>query len=69
MKLNFKLIKNNCWIGGVCSGIAYILGTNTWIIRLIFFAFSSVLITPYILLWIFVPEYDIDPPDYKEKCE
>lgn len=47
-------------VGGVCAGLANYLGTETWIIRVIFVAMvlfgigSGILI--YIILWIAVPE-------------
>lgn len=69
MKTKFKLIKDRALIGGVCSGIAYFLGTNTWIVRLLFIIFSSFLLWPYILVWILAPRFEKDPIDYSERCE
>ncbi|MFC4930852.1 PspC domain-containing protein [Massilia sp. GCM10023247] len=48
------------WLGGVCGGLAGILGLESWVWRLIFTVFT--LITSgfgalvYLLMWIFVPE-------------
>lgn len=46
------------WIGGVCGGIAPVLGLESWVCRLLvavltlFGGFGVIL---YLLLWIFVP--------------
>lgn len=46
------------WIGGVCGGIAPVLGLESWVCRLLvavltlFGGFGAIL---YLLLWIFVP--------------
>ena len=48
------------WLGGVCGGLAGVLGLESWVWRLIFTIFT--LITSgfgalvYLLMWIFVPE-------------
>ena len=47
------------WIGGVCGGIAPVLGLESWVCRLLmavltlFGGFGVIL---YLLLWIFVPQ-------------
>lgn len=47
------------WIGGVCGGLAKMIGVESWILRLclalmlFFWGIGGLL---YILLWIFVPE-------------
>ncbi len=46
------------WLGGVCGGIAQMIGVESWIVRLVFVAtllLAGVGILPYVLLWIFVP--------------
>ncbi len=68
----FKLIQKDKWVGGVCSGLAYYLGIQTWIVRLVTFilvfgyGFS---IWCYLLVWMFAPKWENDPSDYKETCE
>ncbi len=51
------------WIGGVCGGLARMMGVETWIIRLavtllIFFWGTGLII--YVLLWVFVPPEGAD---------
>ncbi len=51
------------WIGGVCGGLARMMGVETWIIRLavtllIFFWGTGLVI--YVLLWVFVPPEGAD---------
>jgi phage shock protein C len=46
------------WIGGVCGGLARMLGLEPWIVRLAFtllILFWGTGLVLYILLWIFVP--------------
>jgi len=52
------------WIGGVCGGLARMIGVETWIVRLavtllLFFWGTGLVI--YILLWVFVPLEGADP--------
>ncbi len=52
------------WIGGVCGGLARMMGVETWIVRLAvtlltFFWGTGLII--YILLWVFVPPEGADP--------
>ncbi|MBU0917320.1 PspC domain-containing protein [Aquabacterium parvum] len=52
------------WVGGVCGGLARMMGVETWIIRLavtllIFFWGTGLII--YVLLWVFVPPEGDDP--------
>ncbi|OHB20910.1 MAG: hypothetical protein A2939_05615 [Parcubacteria group bacterium RIFCSPLOWO2_01_FULL_48_18] len=57
------------WIGDVCAGIAYWLGIPVWLTRLVWVCaalFYGVGAGVYILLWIFMPEWDETPTDYKE---
>ena len=49
---------NDRWIGGVCGGIARMIGVESWIVRLAFVLmlfFAGIGFLPYVLLWIFVP--------------
>jgi phage shock protein PspC (stress-responsive transcriptional regulator) len=50
--------RSDRWIGGVCSGLAAMLGLESWIIRLVmtllFFVGGTGLLI-YVLMWIFVP--------------
>jgi phage shock protein PspC (stress-responsive transcriptional regulator) len=46
------------WVGGVCGGIARMIGVESWIVRLTFviaLLFGGFGLLPYVLLWIFVP--------------
>lgn len=46
------------WIGGVCGGIAPVLGLESWLCRLLMAVltlFGGVGVIVYLLLWIFVP--------------
>ena len=52
------------WIGGVCGGLARMMGVETWIVRLAvtlltFFWGTGLVI--YVLLWVFVPPEGADP--------
>jgi phage shock protein PspC (stress-responsive transcriptional regulator) len=67
MNKPFRRLTDREWIGGVCAGLAYWLGIPTWIVRMLWFAaawFYGVGLGAYILLWIFVPEWDHTPEDY-----
>ncbi len=46
------------WIGGVCGGIAPVLGLESWVCRLLIAVltlFGGFGVIVYLLLWIFVP--------------
>lgn len=63
-------IQQDKWIGGVCSGFAYALGVPTWIVRIatVLLAISTGLgFLAYILLWIFMPVWHVEPQDYRER--
>ncbi len=50
--------RSDRWLGGVCAGVAQLLGVESWLLRLIvvvlaLFGGTGVLI--YLLLWLFVP--------------
>lgn len=54
-------------LGGVCAGVAYWFGLPTWLIRMALFLLIvcyGVGFLPYILLWIFVPNFVGIPSDY-----
>jgi len=47
------------WIGGVCGGIAPVLGLESWVCRLlvaVLTLFGGFGVIVYLLLWIFVPQ-------------
>ena len=49
------------WIGGVCGGIAPVLGLESWVCRLLIAVltlFGGFGVIVYLLLWIFVPPQD-----------
>lgn len=50
--------RSDRWIGGVCGGVAAMIGLEAWIVRLLmtllFFVGGTGLLL-YVLLWIFVP--------------
>lgn len=63
-------IQQDKWLGGVCSGFAYALGTPTWVMRLAMAALAlttGIGVVFYVLLWIFMPRWHIDPTDYLER--
>jgi phage shock protein C len=58
---NMRRSLSDRWLGGVCGGLARMLGVEAWIVRLAvtlltFFWGAGLVI--YILLWVFVPEED-----------
>jgi phage shock protein C len=58
---------NENWLGGVCAGLAYWMKIPTWIVRMLWFCLIWIYgigAGAYILLWIFVPEWDRTPEDY-----
>jgi phage shock protein C len=53
--------RNDRWLGGVCAGLAQVLGLAPWLWRLMFVLLALCAGTgfmAYLLLWIFVPEED-----------
>jgi phage shock protein PspC (stress-responsive transcriptional regulator) len=55
--------RDDCWLGGVCGGLARITGLASWIWRLIFASLALCAGTGgllYLLLWIVVPRDDAD---------
>ena len=69
MLRKLRCVTEEEWIGGVCAGLAYWLGIPTWIVRLLwvfeFFIFG-VGFFAYILLWIFMPNWEETPGDYED---
>lgn len=67
----FKLIQEHSQLGGVCAGLAYSLGVQTWILRFILLLFicSGLGVLPYLLIWALAPSWEETPKDYKELCE
>jgi phage shock protein C len=58
------------WLGGVCGGLAQLLGLAPWIWRLMFVLLALCAGTgfmAYLLLWIFVPEDDATPTSGNSK--
>lgn len=64
-----RKVCDDAFIGGVCAGVAYWLGIPVWLTRLLwacasfYYGFGVGL---YILLWIFMPEWEEAPEDYNE---
>lgn len=66
-KLRRMGVDGNHWLGGVCAGVAYWLGTFVWLVRLIWVVatlFYGIGVIPYILLWIFLPKWKKSPEDF-----
>jgi phage shock protein PspC (stress-responsive transcriptional regulator) len=62
-----RRMNEHAMLGGVCSGLAYYFGLETWLVRLLYVFLVGALGTGvifYILLWAFVPRYETDPEDY-----
>ena len=66
----FHCIPQKGWLGGVCAGVAYMLGLPLWVVRLVWFLvanFYGVGLGLYLLLWIFVPNAASVPADFAER--
>ncbi|MCH8180461.1 MAG: PspC domain-containing protein [Proteobacteria bacterium] len=53
-----RRVQDDRWLGGVCGGLARLLGVESWLVRLAFtllFLFWGAGLIVYILLWVFVP--------------
>jgi phage shock protein C len=53
------------WLGGVCGGLAESFGLAAWLWRLAFTVlalFGGTGVVLYLLLWIFVPDTEAQPP-------
>ncbi len=56
--------RSDSWLGGVCGGLAQVLGLAPWLWRLMFALLALCAGTgfmAYLLLWIFVPLEDAQP--------
>jgi len=56
-------------IAGVCAGIAYWLGLEIWLIRLVFLILlfaNGVGLVIYVLLWIALDDWKTTPKDFDE---
>ena len=70
MKRKLRRLKNSeeAMIAGICAGWAYWLSIPTWVVRLIW-AVSGIHgfgVFLYIAMWIFMPEWDEVPKDFKK---
>jgi phage shock protein PspC (stress-responsive transcriptional regulator) len=65
-----RRIKGKHWLGGVSAGFGYWFGVPTWVVRLVWTVLSSFVgwKDHYVLLWIFMPEWDTVPADYEERA-
>ena len=53
--------RSDCWIGGVCGGLASFTGMDSWVWRLLFtltLLAGGIGFVLYVLLWILVPQED-----------
>lgn len=69
---DFKRVKTDAILLGVCSGIAYSFGLKTWIVRgllLLLVVCYGIGILPYIILGLLAPEWKEEPLDYEEICK
>jgi phage shock protein C len=63
----FRRVTDRAWLGGVAAGLAYAWGLPTWLVRLVWALCVCCLGTGaliYLLLWLFVPEWETAPEDY-----
>ena len=68
----YKIMCQHAKFGGVCSGLAYYLDIQTWIVRVIMVCLmfgAGIGLLPYLLVALFAPKYEIDPEDYESICE
>lgn len=68
----FRRMNQNATLGGVCSGFAYQLGIQEWIVKLIMLVLVlgyGIGLIPYLLIALLAPQYEIDPVDYAEVCK
>jgi phage shock protein C len=67
MKRKLRQTESEYWISGVCGGIAYWLGIPVWVVRMIWFGaifIYGIGLGLYIILAIFLPEWEQDPKDF-----
>ncbi len=72
MKKFLRAPSGSRWAGGVCAGLAYMLGIPSWIIRLAYFLLTfawGIGVPIYLLLWVFVPEWRKLPDDFAARTE
>jgi len=63
-----RCINDDQWFGGVCAGVAYWLEVPTWTVRVAWAMLVlcyGVGVAFYLLLWIFLPNWEEDPADYE----
>lgn len=68
----FRRMNQHATLGGVCSGLAYMLGMQAWIVKAIMVLLvlvAGIGVLPYLLVALLAPQYEVDPEDYKEICE
>lgn len=68
----FRRMNQNASLAGVCSGLAYQLGIQTWIVKLamvVLILGYGIGLIPYILVALMAPKYEQDPEDYHAICE
>ena len=67
----FKRTNEHAGLAGVCSGLAYALGLQTWIVRmvtvllLLYIPFVGII---YFIVGLCTPEWKTDPEDYVAIC-
>lgn len=68
MNRPFHRMRTHRQLGGVCSGLAYALGIQTNIVRVVaviaMILSVSVVFWGYIIVWVVVDEWDTDPLDF-----
>jgi phage shock protein PspC (stress-responsive transcriptional regulator) len=63
-------IKQDKMLAGICSGFAYSVGVPAWVMRILAVVLamaSGVGVVAYLLLWVFMPQWRMDPTDYVER--
>jgi phage shock protein PspC (stress-responsive transcriptional regulator) len=66
-----RRVKGRHWLGGVCAGVGYWLGVPTWLVRLgwtlllLCYGVGGIV---YVLLWIFMPAWEVVPADYEQRA-
>lgn len=69
MSRPFKRMNAAAKLGGICGGAAYWLELPAWVVRAVLLValFSAgVGFWLYIALWLLMPQWDVDPSDYRE---
>lgn len=68
----FQRMNQNANIAGVCSGLAYQLGIQAWIVKVVMLVLVlgyGIGLIPYILVALLAPKYENDPEDYQAICK